>query len=355
MKRRRTLGLLAGLSGLAAIAPPALTAPRSAVLLPMRPRILGTTFSQLQCRYLDLEVQDTFRQICRLGCDRLRLCSYWHEIEPMPGKFDFTQLDWLLTESQKYGVEIVLTVGMKAPRWPEFHFPDWLKSRYDTTNSQVAIDQNRAIAEHALTFIAAVVGHTRSAPNLKYWQIENEPLTRLEITGDRWLSAPFVRQEVSLVRRLALPGQKLVLTNAIALPSGNLPTDEQALQISQSLVDCVGFNVYTKVPAGRPSFYLQPLPTYWQTLQRWQTQLNQNAKAPWIAEAQAEPWEPDQLVPTKRLDYVSSSPQQASRLATFLASLGYETVMLWGCEYWYWQKRQGREAWWQAMQQLIQG
>jgi Beta-galactosidase len=353
VKRRQTIGLLAGLSGLAAIAPP--TIAQTLTPLPTRPKILGTTFSQLQCQYLDLDVQNTFRQICGLGYDRLRLCSYWNEIEPMPGQFDFTMLDWLLTESQKYGIEIVLTIGMKAPRWPEFHFPDWLKSCYDTTSSRQPIDQNRAIADHTLTFIAAVMHHTRHAPNLHYWQIENEPFTRLEITAGRWLSESFVRQEVALTRQLALPHQKLVMTTAIALPAGDHPADEQALKINQSLADCVGINVYTKVPSWRPSFYLQPLPTYWQTLRRWHSQLHQHAKAPWIAEAQAEPWEPDQLVPIKQIEHPSSSPWRASRLATFLASMGYETVMLWGCEYWYWQKRQGQTAWWQAMQQLIQG
>ncbi len=355
MKRRETIGLLAGLGGLAAIAPPALSMPRPPASLPARPKRLGTTFSQLQCGYLNLDVQETFRQICRLGYDRLRLCSYWNEIESTPGKFDFRMLDWLLTESQKHGIEIVLTIGMKAPRWPEFHFPDWLKSRYDTGGSQKPIDQNCAIADHTLAFIDAVMRHTRSAPNLNYWQIENEPFTRLDITAGRWLSDAFVRQEVALARQLALPHQKLVMTTAIALPAADLPADEQALQISQALADCVGFNVYTKVPSWKPSFYLQPLPTYWQTLQRWHTQLNQQAKTPWIAEAQAEPWEPHQLVATNRLEHSSSSPWQATRLATFLASLGYETVMLWGCEYWYWQKRQGREAWWHAMQELIQG
>jgi hypothetical protein len=355
MNRRQTLGALAALGWQAAIAHPA----RSTVLevpavqLLSRPRRLGTTFSQLQCHYLNLDVQETFRQVCGLGWDRLRLCSYWPELEPTPGKFDFTQLDWLLTESQKHGIEVILTIGMKAPRWPEFHFPNWLQARYDTNDRQNPIDHNQAIADHTLTFIEKVMRHTRHAPNLKYWQIENEPFTRFDITAGRWLSYPFLIKEVALARQLALPQQKLVMTNAIALPGGDRVEDEQALQISQTLADCVGINAYAKVPSWRPSFYLQPLPTYWQTLQRWQTLLNQNAKEQWIAESQAEPWEPNRLVSTHRFDHPSSSPWQARRLATYLGGLGYETVMLWGCEYWYWQKHQGRDEWWRTMQQLV--
>jgi nicotinamidase-related amidase len=350
-RRQLMFGVLAGLGWQGAIAAAVIANPVP-FLLP-RPLQLGTTFSQLQCRYLGVDVRSTFRQISGLGFDRIRLCAYWNELEPTPGQFDFSTLDWLLEESHRSGLEVVLAIGMKAPRWPEFHFPDWITAQYDTTGKQAPMDQNRAIADRTLTYITAVMEHTRHAANLRYWQVENEPLTRLDITAGRWLSDAFVREEVSLVRRLALPGQQVVLTTAIDLPGGNKPEDEHAFQLSQSLADGVGLNIYTQVPSWQKSFYLKPLPSYWQTVRRWQQQLHQNHKASWIAEAQAEPWEPDQLVPTKRLDHPSSSPWQATRLARFLGGMGYETVMLWGCEYWYWQRQQGRDDWWQAIEQLI--
>jgi hypothetical protein len=319
-----------------------------------RPLKLGTTFSQLQCHYMGLDYQDAFRQICTLGLSRIRLCSYWNEIEPVEGKLDFTTLDWLLEESQKYDVELVLTVGMKAPRWPEYHFPDWLKARYDTTASPEPLDRRRAIADLTLRFIDTVMHHTRQVPNLKYWQVENEPFTHLDIAGGRFLSAEFVRQEVELVRSLALPGQKVLMTNAIALPAANQAEDEQAFQLSLALADGVGINVYSKVPAGKTFFYLQPLPVFWNKLRQWQRDLEAHGKEHWIAEAQAEPWEPNKLVAMDRAEYPSSSPWRAGKLATFLGDMGYETVMLWGCEYWYWHKTNGRNDWWQTIQQLIE-
>ncbi|UBF27517.1 beta-galactosidase [Kovacikia minuta CCNUW1] len=320
----------------------------------MRPAYLGTTFSQLQCRYIGLDYRDTFNQVCSLGFDRIRLCSYWNEIESIENQFDFSALDWLLEESDRRGIEVVLTVGMKAPRWPEFHFPDWLSARYDTSGNPKPVDRNPAIADLTLHFIDRVMTHTRNAPNLKYWQIENEPFTHLDITAGRFLSYEFVRREVELARSLALPGQKILLTNALTLPAAQFIEDEHAFRESVALADAVGINVYSKVPAGNTPFYVQPLGPYWKKLRTWQQTLSKNGKEGWIAESQAEPWEPNELVAMKKNEYPSSSPKQAETLVTSLTDIGYGTVMLWGCEYWYWQKQNGRDSWWSMMQQLVE-
>jgi Beta-galactosidase len=217
--------------------------------------MLGTTFSQLQCYYLGLDYQETFRQLCDLGCDRIRLCSYWHELEATENQYDFKTLDWLLAESDRRGVKVVLTVGMKASRWPEFHFPKWLEDRYDTRASQQPIDSNAAIATRTLKLIDAIVSHTRDAPSVHYWQVENEPFVRFEITAGRWLSPQFVQKEVELVRGLARSHQKILLTAGIHLPNPQIE-DDQAFHASRKLADAVGINVYTKVPDGQQSYLL---------------------------------------------------------------------------------------------------
>lgn len=312
---------------------------------------LGTTFSQLQCYYLGLDYQETFRQISDLGFDYIRLCSYWHELEAVENQFDFKTLDWLLEESDRRNINVVLTVGMKAPRWPEFHFPKWLEANYDTRASDKPIDGNAAISARTLKLIDAVVSHTRDAACVHYWQVENEPFVRFEITGGRWLSPAFVQQEAELVRSLARSPQKILLTAGIHLPNPQT-ADDQAFHASRKLADAVGINVYTKVPDGKQS-YLEPTKAYWRKLQTWQRALADDRKESWIAEAQAEPWEPNELVPVEKIDYPSSSPSQANELVRSVAALGYGTVMLWGCEYWYWNQKQGRSHWWDAMQNLV--
>ncbi len=320
-----------------------------------RPATLGTTFSQLQCAYLGLDYRTTFRQICQLGFDRIRLCGYWNELEPAAGQFDFTVLDWLLEEADRQKVELVIAIGMKTPRWPEFHFPDWLSDRYDTGQGHQPIDQRSPVlVEYTLRFIDAVMNHTKQVAAIRYWQIENEPFTQLEIAGGRFLSYEFVQQEVQQVRQIARPDQQILLTGSIMLPFADDPGDEVAFQTCLAAADVVGFNVYSKVPIGQTRFYLEPQAAFWQTLHHWRLQLRQNHKAAWIAEAQAEPWEPNQLVATRGIHHPSSSPAQAIALTQQLVELEYNTILLWGCEYWYWHLQQGRSDWWNAMQQLIQ-
>ena len=74
----------------------------------IRPKILGTTFSQVQCEYLVLDYQKTFQEVCNMGFDVVRLCSYWNRIQPdQKGKYDWGEFDWLLNEAQKYDFGII--------------------------------------------------------------------------------------------------------------------------------------------------------------------------------------------------------------------------------------------------------
>ncbi|HTL89525.1 MAG TPA: beta-galactosidase [Leptolyngbya sp.] len=327
----------------------ALTLPN--LLTPPRSKKFGTTFSQLQCWYLGLDYREAFRAICDLGFGRLRLCAYWHEIQPQANQFDFTTLDWLLEESDRRGIEVVLAVGMKTPRYPEFHFPDWMRSQYDTKTARV-LDQDPAIADLTLKMLDRVVDHVKAAPAIRCWQVENEPFTTLEITHGRSLSESFVRKEVALVRSRSRSDQKILLTNAITLPYGQ-EDDDRAFRASLWLADAVGFNVYTKVPQGGSQRYIEALPLYWKKLEEWRSQLQRWGKESWIAEAQAEPWELNELVPVAQLDYPSSSLNQAVSLVDRVQEIGFSPVLLWGCEYWYWQHKQGRDRWWLGMRRLL--
>ena len=319
-----------------------------------RPQKLGTTFSQLQCGYLGINYQDAFEHICSLGFNLIRLCSYWSEIERAPHSFDFTVLDWLLSTAEKHSIDVVLTVGMKAPRWPEFHFPDWIRDRYNTSSAGHPVDANPALADLTLNFTQAVMNHTRSSPCIKYWQVENEAFNTPDVAAGRCLSYDFVQREVALARTLALAGQPIVLTNGISLaPVDFSKADERAFKQSLSLADAVGMNVYTKTQTFL-GIYQTPFPVFWRKLANWRTSLINAGKEAWITEAQAEPWEYNTLVATARNAYPSSSPQSATDAAITLGQLEYNPVFLWGCEYWYWQKVNERTNWWQAIERLIQ-
>ncbi len=93
---------------------------------------LGFTFSTFQCQNLGMSEQqtrNTLEELCSIGFDTVRICSYWDRIDKR-SYFDFTELDWQLKMTEKYEKEVILTVGIKSPRQPEFFFPEWIVRKY---------------------------------------------------------------------------------------------------------------------------------------------------------------------------------------------------------------------------------
>ena len=84
----------------------------------------GATFSEPYARSLGIYPAAAYWSVTHeIGLELIRLCAYWDRIEPDPGRFDFASLDRQVEEAERTRLEIILTVGQKAPRWPEFHLP----------------------------------------------------------------------------------------------------------------------------------------------------------------------------------------------------------------------------------------
>jgi hypothetical protein len=126
--------------------------------------LLGTTFSHRFARSLRLDPLKALEEIIALKMDILRLCCYWDEIEPTKDAFNFSQIQLLLDICEKNNQQVLLTVGMKAPRWPEFYIPAWAgKSPAEAGN-------------HVLSYIEKVISTCKTYSCITYWQVENEPL-----------------------------------------------------------------------------------------------------------------------------------------------------------------------------------
>ena len=96
--------------------------------------------------------------------------------------------------------EIVIVVGVKSPRWPEF----WAPARLHLADAPAwsRLDQFAPrLRSEALDFITEVVLRYRDRPHLVAWQVENEPLD--PAGRDMWsLSDELLAAEVDLVRKL---------------------------------------------------------------------------------------------------------------------------------------------------------
>lgn len=329
---------------------------------------IGTTFSQLQCEYLGLDqaqTQKAYREILALGPDVVRLCTYWNEVEPKKGDTNFQTIDWLINESLKNNVKVALTVGVKAPRYPEFHIPSWVQDQISTDRflGKRPIDTNNQFTDSALSFIERTITHTKDSPNITHIQVENEPFMPITFVGGWYLSEGFVRKEVALVKEIKRQNQRTLLTlTAFPLP---IPVpgfnDEHQLNISMELADDIGLNVYNRISAGTfvnlplvRSLYIKPLPFYFgEKIKRWNKRLKKAGKEQWVVESQAEPWETNDHIHIDKIEYPSANPKLAQELAQNLILTGFSPILLWGSEHWYWHKKRGNNSWWDNMEKFF--
>lgn len=306
---------------------------------------IGTTFSQKQCHYLELNYTEALNNILTLPLTYVRVAAYWDEIEPVSGIFNFNVLDNIINLIMKSDKKIILAVGMKAPRWPEFHFPSWVKNKYNCELSKIPMDTQTELSDLAFQFIKQVVNRYKNIAAISHIQIENEAFNNFSFTKNRFLSFSYIRRSVNLCHVLC-PDKKILLTNAISLSPFELNKSyQESFRQNISLADAVGINVYSCVPVGKTS-YLRPTFLYWWQLSRWQKTMQKCGVERWVTEVQAEPWEFQSAVHTQKTVYPSCSPQSTKALIHKLSDTGFQVILLWGCEYWYWSKLHRREEWW---------
>jgi GH35 family endo-1,4-beta-xylanase len=321
---------------------------------------IGTSFSDRQCRYLHVNAKKTLKEILRTKFDLIRLAAYWDELEPQDGVYDFSSLDWQIAQTASAQIPIVLTVGMKAPRWPEYFIPPWLLKELRLPKGS-DVSRHAKLRQRTLRFIQAVVERYRDEEMIRYWQVENEPLDRTG-PGYWWISPSFVKEEVELVRRLDLQRRPIVMTT-VTYPNPLLrrfmylfmrhDTIDEAFRLG----DILGVNVYPVV--GHRWFFKRSY--YWTTPEQRKSYLSsilkrssRDGKPVWVTELQAEPWEPDQLVYIRQEPPPTGDPAIAQQSLEELRALGIKTVLLWGAEYWQFRKTRHRDPqWWGVVQMLL--
>lgn len=287
----------------------------------------GATFSHLHAEWLGLDVRSTFKQTLSLKFDYLRLCCYWKECEPQCGSYDFSSLDELLTLCERKKQAVVLTVGMKAPRWPEFHLPEWTSF------------EDPDLQDHVLRFIDAVIRHIRLYRCIQYWQVENEPIERM-VTNYRAISRSFFKQEVALVRNLdnrPIIGTMLANSRYLFFPERSL----------LSICDVLGVDLYFKIPiSGMLTLPFLEIPGSLRRL------ITGSRKPVWITELQAEPWESVHPL-TKKIRRIEMTAKGLRANTNRALKMGATIIFFWGVEYWFAQDAKGDSSLLREATQLL--
>jgi hypothetical protein len=286
------------------------------------PLQLGVTFVSDYAVALGVDPDQAYTAILQdLDVNNLRLVSYWNKIEQQQGTYNFDELDKQFAQAEAAGAQISLAIGLRQPRWPECHMPDWAKSS--------SMEQ---LEPQLMAYLTAVVSRYKDAPNLQSWQLENEAL--LGAFGECPVAnRDRLQREFDLVRKLDTGNHSIIMSR-----SNNMPF----LVLGAPEPDIVGMSVYRRVWNSNfyEGYFNYPLPSwYYASLAGWQKLLT--GKDSVLHEMQMEPWPPS----GQFIADVSREEQDKSMNASmfqdridFAKNTGMRQIDLWGAEWWYYRK-----------------
>lgn len=292
--------------------------------------VYGATFSPAQARYFGLNPQETLKNsLDDLGIKNYRLSAYWNIIEENKGEYDFSELDWQINEIEKRNGNVILAIGRRLPRWPECHDPGWVKN----------LDKS-AVETKLLALIKATINRYKNRAVISAWQVENEPF--LSIFGEcPPLDEKFFAKEIKLVR--SLDARPVVVTE-----SGELSNWLSAAHYG----DMAGISIYRTVWNKLFGWLYYPLtPGYYRLRSR---AIKPFVEKVFVSELQAEPWLANPLHDMPIADQKAlMNEKKLTESVDFAKKAGFDTIYLWGVEWWYWLKTKGDGGMWETIKNII--
>ena len=284
-----------------------------------KPYTLGTTFIPAYAESLGLQPEPTLDAILGdLNVKHLRLVSYWDQMEPSKGSYDFSQLDWQFKKAEAHGAKVSLSIGLRQPRWPECHMPTW------------AVDEPKSQWQPQLNqFIGAVMDRYKNSPSLDSYQLENEYFlsafgTCTDFSRDRLVS------EYAFAKKHDAKHVIIVTRSNNAL----------GLSVNNPRPDILGVSIYKRVWSPLFHRYLEyPFPAWFYGFMAGSQKLLTGTDMI-IHELQAEAWPPNaQSIPQTSLDEQNKSFDAArfKDRIQYGKATGIRTMYLWGSEYWYYR------------------
>lgn len=293
----------------------------------------GVTFSKIYAEELGLDWREAYlATLDELGVRRIRIPIYWSEVEPENDAFTFEDTDFLVEEAAKRNAEIILAVGQKLPRWPECHIPEWVT------------DENRK--NELLEYIGRAVSRYQYIPNIKYWQVENEPfLAGFGVCPKK--DTDLLDKEIALVK--SLDERPVLITD-----SGELGDWVRARRRG----DIFGTTMYRDVWFRRTFRFRYPLPPTWFVFKDAVSKAiagENAAEKTIVVEMQAEAWGKDPipfLTLEEQLKYMSFEDFKENIAYARRAQI--PEIYLWGAEWWYALKvNEGRPEFWEYAKELF--
>lgn len=300
----------------------------------------GVTFSEKFSRRLGLDPKENLHAILQdLHPKNIRLVAYWDEIEPSPGIFDFSSLDWQLDVAALTNTHVILAMGMRVPRWPECFMPAWALGLS-------AQDRENAIRSYS----AEIIKRYRGRPEIMIWQVENEPFLVFGFCPVR--SNNSLEEEISLVH--SLDNRPVLITD-----SGEFGTWYRAAKLG----DVFGTSLYRKVYPPSAGPYIGELdyplsPSFFRLKEKIIRFLLHDYAKPFIViELQSEPWGKVEIPLLSVGEQVSLfTPDYFKETIEYAKETGFSDYYMWGAEWWYAMKIKNNDSrYWEIAKNLLRG
>lgn len=295
---------------------------------------LGMTFSHRYASGLGLDWKETYLALLDdVGVRKLRIPVYWDLVEKEPKSYDWSEIDWQLAEAEKRDAEVILSIGLKVPRWPECHIPGWVGDDTDTRRGAL------------LRFMMKAVERYKGHSEVAVWQVENEPFLPFGICPP--FDADFLDQEVALVKMLD-PSRPVLLTDSGELSLWVAPASRGDMFGTTLYRDIYSKNVggYFTYPIG-PNFFRAK-----EQLVRLLTDQENFS----VIELQGEPWASGWIaeIPLEE-QFRTMTEDKLRENVDYARQVGFRDIYLWGGEWWYWMKvKKDYPAVWETGKELFQ-
>lgn len=294
----------------------------------------GISYSPVFAKSLGLDWQKSYLDILDgLEIKKVRLASYWTEVEKVKGQYDFSQTDWLIQEAKKRNVKVILAYGIKVPRWPECFIPGfYMDDKYEREQA-------------LLRYEYALIERYKDFNNIEMWQAENEPFLPFGQCPEGAIDGALVDREVAQTKLLD-PTRPVMVTD-----SGELSIWYQAAKRS----DIFGTTLYRTIYKSQLGYFNYPLGPNFFRMKALFTNLFADQKNIIISELQAEPWGPQWLSDMSLEEqYKSMNPAKLEDIADYARQTNFSEAYFWGAEWWYWLKTtQNRPEMWNVAKKII--
>jgi hypothetical protein len=286
-----------------------------------QPLVYGVSFIPAYAQSLGVDPQETMDALIGIGVKQFRLVSYWNQTETSPGVYDFSLLDWQFKKAEAAHAQVILTIGLRQPRWPECHPPSFIDTSKPLSTWQPQLEN----------YMTAVINRYKNSPALYKYQLENEYF--LKGFGDcKDFSRSRLVDEYNLVKRLDNNHPIIVgrSNNALGFPVGSPTPDQWSISVYKRVWDAGVTHRYLEYPF--PAWFYGYIAGVQKII--WHKDMS-------IAELQAEAWPPNSKPITETSLAEQNKSLDAKRLKErfeYGKKTGMKSIDLWGGEYWYYRK-----------------